>query len=158
MDQRKNQFIVVVNIVLILVALILGYFIYQQRSTSESIRVPDNSDKKNVLLWPPQNASVEEKQRHDDLVRSLAADAEFLDILSDCTAQPVVLRVRFGETFTIRNQDIVDHVITVNEDNIFSIPVGGTKDVKADFGKGRGNYGFVCDSRTGVSGILHVTP
>ncbi|MCH7524525.1 MAG: hypothetical protein IIC74_05835 [Bacteroidetes bacterium] len=173
--KKKSRIIIAANAILAVTALALGLLIYQQQLgkntidqekpsrdseifSSENFTSSSYNNENDALRWPAQNASSEEKQRHADLIRRVAQDSEFLSINSDCSMQPAVFRVTLEESFTIRNQDDVGHTITVNEDNIFVVPAGSTKNVIADFGQGRGNYGFLCDSKQGVAGILVVAP
>ena len=173
--KKKSRIIIAANAILAVTALALGLLIYQQQLgkntidqekpsrdseifSSENFTSSSYNNENDALRWPAQNASSEEKQRHADLIRRVAQDSEFLSINSDCSMQPAVFRVTLEESFTIRNQDDVGHTITVNEDNIFVVPAGSIKNVIADFGQGRGNYGFLCDSKQGVAGILVVAP
>lgn len=173
--KRKSRIVTVANTILAVTALALGLLIYQQQSgkntidqeksfrdstisSSENFTSSSYNSESDVLKWPAPDASLQEKQRHADLVRRLVQDAEFLNISSNCNIQPAVFHAILEKTFTIRNQDVVDHTITVNENNVFVIPAGDTKNIVADFEQGRGNYGFTCDSKRGVAGILAVTP
>lgn len=162
----KNRAIIVGNIVLLCIALLLGYLIYQQQissTTGTQEIIPQDfgtyTQESDVLNWPRQSASAEEQQRHADLIGQLAVEAEYVDI-ADCVGQPTVFHVQIGQTFTIRNQDTVEHSLTIENDS-FSVPAGGMRDVIADsevFKFGPGNYGYVCDSKQGVAGVFFVTP
>jgi len=179
----KPKTIFVVNIVLALVAILLGYLIYQQQ-TGASLFTTDRTlqtsspdlltplpgnlratslnetyvNETDVLNWPAPNASVEEKQRHSNFIQSIAQNTEYIDIVN-CVAQPLVFRIQLGQTFVLRNQDAVDHTITIREEAEFYIPAGGTNSSTANthiFEFGPGNYGYTCESQAGIAGIFFV--
>ncbi len=170
---KKNHLVAGANIVLLVVALVFGYFIVSQqtgfslfqKTNNQTISpdlftpLPQNSEAdstdQEVLKWPAEDAPLEEKQRHSDLIKSLAQDSEYVDI-ADCKGKPLVTRVNRGNSLTLRNQDAATHVIRVDENNVFSVPAGGTKEIVVNFKQGLGNYGYVCDGKPGPAGILFV--
>lgn len=173
----KPKIIVVINITLVLGAILLGYLIYQQqtglsffeKANTQNVSSPKNlstspsngayTNEADVLKWPAPDASAEEKQRHTDLVLSLAKDAEQVDI-ADCIGRPIVSRVQMDQPFALRNQDSVDHTVAIGENVRLFIPAGSTKDITADlkiFEFGQGNYGYTCDNQQEVAGIFLVT-
>jgi plastocyanin len=96
-----------------------------------------------------------EKKAHFELVAPLSIEADVLDI-SACLGDPLVLRVEGGTTFTVRNKDSKEHTIQISEKLQFTVSPGKTKEIKADFGFGRGVYGYGCDNSPSAAGIFFV--
>ena len=181
MKQRIGYFFIVRYTVFAIVGLGMGYLIYQQQtgfiyskkqkasssqqlaSLQENIKTPSSNVTYNeidALKWPSPDASTEEKQRHADLVQKVAKRGEFLDLTKNCKIQPAVLRVKVGDTFTVRNNDQMKHAIEIDKKNVFSIPAAGVKKITVSrkiFPFGQGNYGYICDSKQGVAGIFFVS-
>lgn len=108
------------------------------------------------VLHPPQaEASNTAKQKHAKMVSKLASAAASLDI-TNCEPKPVVLRVKKGNNFTVKNNDKQPHKIMLDEKTSYEIPANGSLVVKADFNYGAGDYGYVCEG-AGLVGFLHVT-
>ena len=155
--------------VLLLVALFLGYLILKQlnpvspkeeslNSREESKAILDTaSAQARVLQWPLPNTPDEEKQPHTELIRSLAQTSQVLLITKDCVVSPVVLKIELGKSIVIQNQDSISHTLHHRsaEFNV-TIPAGQEQTITANFSLGRGNYGYICDNKPGVVGILHV--
>jgi len=114
-------------------------------------------DEWTALAHPTQDASVEEKQSHFELVQKIAKEALILDITGCKAANPVVLKVKLDTPITVKNQDSIEHAIVFNTDNIFSIPANTTVDIKPDFQFGLGTYGYGCDQTPHAIGIFLVT-
>ena len=151
-----------VIIVLVIFGIILGYFIFQQPSAEDLGENEDNlvfsSDEGNVFKFPGPSATKEQQRAHFDLARSLATRTDVLDI-SMCdvtTPNPVVFKLVEGETFTVRNNDDVEHTMAINEDHAYVVSAKGTLDVLADFGNGSGLYGYACDRESVVAGLLFI--
>ena len=105
---------------------------------------------------PSNDASVEEKQKHFELVQKVAKEAAFLDITKCEVADPVVLKVKLGEPIAVKNQDDVEHALVLNEKNAFPIPANSTKEIEPDFAFGPGTYGYGCDGTPHAVGIFVV--
>lgn len=168
----QKNILSVILVVLVGVAIILGYFIYQQRLQKQPTQEPQQplspqpqqvdkypsyASEEDVLVFPGEDASAEVGRRHLDLVRRIAKEAEVLEMDSGCTMNPVVFRIQEGEEFTVKNSDSVDHELVVNPEHVYSIPAGQTQQVKADFGKGPGIYGYACAFVPHTVGIFLVT-
>ncbi len=108
-----------------------------------------------VLKTPQRNATEAERKAHFEKVIPLAKEAEFLDI-STCLGDPVVMRIKQGGKFTVRNNDTREHIIQMNEKLQFAVPAEGSKEITADFGFGPGTYGYGCDNSAGAAGIFFV--
>ena len=160
----KKRAIFIINIVLIGITIIFAYLIYQQiisqssQGESQSLvilpTIPEN-EQAEVLRWPASDATEEEKLRHSSLVQILGQKVDTLVIGKGCSMSPLVIRLVAGETFSIQNQDTTDRTLKVHRDVEFQVLAGETKKTQADFGKGVGNYGYVCDG-SGIVGIFSV--
>jgi len=170
----ENRIIIFGNIVLVWIALFLGYFIYQQQRAPDSLPqevLPHDitlspgslsgsayTEESDALNWPLESASNEEKQKHVDLIQRFGKKADYVDI-AKCVGYPVVYQSGMGETITLRNQDTLEHTILLGK-SLYAVPAGSTAEVAVDnetFEFGPGNYGYVCDSREGVAGVILVT-
>jgi hypothetical protein len=110
-----------------------------------------------ALQTPGPSASEEERANHFRLVQSIAKPAEFLDI-SDCKADPVVLKVKDQSKFTVRNTDNADRKFVLSQSKFIIIPALSDTELTADFGLGPGIYGFGCDNSFSPIGLLFVEP
>lgn len=158
----------IVVVVLVALGLFLGYLIFQQlypsaqqetlspKETGEN--VPDTSSAKaSVLQWPSQDAADEEKQRHAELIRSLAKESDVLLITKGCAVSPTVLAIGAGETVVAQNQDSLPHTLQHQTAGLsVTIPAGQEQAITADFVRGLGDYGYSCDNKAGIVGIFHV--
>ena len=167
----KHDTSTIVIAVLLVVALFLGYLILQQLNPpsprEESLNLKENNEaifditsaEARVLQWPLQTASDEEKQRHAELIRSLAQTSQVLLITKDCAISTVVLKIGLGESVAVRNEDSLSHTL-YHEIAEFSvtIPAGQERTIIANFPVGRGDYGYACDDKSGIVGIFHVVP
>ncbi len=108
------------------------------------------------ILHPPQvEASATAKQKHAKMVAKLASASASLEI-TNCEPKPVVLKVKKGNKFTVKNNDKHPHKIMLDEKTSFEIPANGSLIVTADFNYGTGDYGYVCEG-AGLVGFIHVT-
>ena len=163
--------------ILVLVGGVLGYAIYQsgalkseqatparQGQTGTSVSAPSTSTERTGLsgeeraaLNPPgEDASEDERQRHTDLVFKLATDTDVLRI-SNCEPSPVVMRVVNKREFIVRNSDLTDRTIFIDEERQYVIPAQGETVLPADFGKESGIYGYGCDLSNKGVGVFLVT-
>ncbi|MBI2013342.1 MAG: hypothetical protein HYS87_00700 [Candidatus Colwellbacteria bacterium] len=148
----KNKLLIFSGLALI--AIFLGLFITigpaLNNNTSDGPKVTD------VLNTPGQDATDEERRQHFELAAMLAEEADLLDI-TGCKADPVVLKLTDQETFGVKNDDIVPHVLRISDEIEFTVEANSTTGLKADFGHGVGLYGYGCDGSTGAIGLFLVT-
>ncbi len=118
-------------------------------------------NREEILAWPGEDATDEEKQCHWELVKAAAVNVNLLDI-SGCTPDPLVIEVAQGESITIKNSDTTDHTLQFGRDSSITIPAGGTRDVVvSDFaglgeeGLRRGFYTYGCDGV--LAGIWYIS-
>ena len=168
MGNISKHFTLITILILVVVAVVLGYFILSSAgvnipfsltnkdgSTSSDPREL-SSDEKAVLILP-DGKDKEAGKKHNLLVTKLAKQSSVL-IISDCQPQPLVTKIAEGSKLTITNEGDTDVTIIVDPENTFTVIKGGTKVITVDFGKGPGFYGYNCDGGTTTSGLLFVTP
>ena len=156
-------------IILILVALILGYAIYNQqkaktspapstRESSQSQIIPSTltEDEKFILNPPSEDASQSAKDKHRDTVAKLAKEGSKLEI-KDCKPDILVLQAKQGSPITIQNKDSVPHKIIFDSEHYYGVEANGKTTIKAEFKYGTGDYGYVCEG-VGLTGFLHIAP
>ena len=109
-----------------------------------------------VLAFPGENATEEEKQRHGQVVIAAGVNVNLLDI-SGCAPNPLVIEVGYGESIEIKNSDTVSHTLYHGEGRI-TVPAHGTRGiVVSDFvgiREGDGIAGYACDNA--LAGIFYV--
>ena len=169
---KRETFFYLAIVLLALLAIVLGYLIYQQQFSEESISqepparsgIEQTPQEKStdeipeVLNIPPPDASQEEKQKHFEIALQEAKEASYLDITQCTLAVPVVFRVREGESFEVRNNDTKPHTIIINPENTFTIPAKESRDIAPDFVQGPGLYGYGCDLTAHSVGLFLVAP
>ena len=114
-------------------------------------------NREEILNFPGEDATDEERQAHWDLVVAAAVNVNFLDI-SGCTPTPLVIEVGYGEAIEIRNSDTVFPRTLWHGGARFTIPAGSTSGmVVTEFvgtGEGDGIAGYGCHGYQG--GIFFV--
>lgn len=170
-----NKSLKITAVILVVLALALGYAILRQRrpltapETSSSTPAPApsaqpgalapspapapstverNPDERAVLAIPGPNASEAEKARHFELAQRLARESAELKLVN-CVPDPAVFKVANGASFTVHNAGAKDMTVVINPENVYTVPAGGTKTLKAGFGKGAGLFGYGCNSASG---------
>ena len=114
-------------------------------------------DERAALAHPANEASIEEKKSHFELIQKVAKETSVLDITKCKTADPVVLKIKFGESILVENKDDVPHSIVFNAENAYDIPANSTKEIKPAFSYGAGTYGYGCDQVPHAVGLFLVT-
>lgn len=173
-----NKSLKITAVVLVLLAVALGYAILRQRrpltapDTSSATPAPaptaepnafapgpaplpataplaaKSPEERAVLNIPGPNASEAERARHFELAQRLARESAELKLVN-CVPDPAVFKVANGANFTARNAGAKDATVAINTENVYAIPAGGTKILKAGFGKGAGLFGYGCNSASG---------
>lgn len=170
-----NRYAIYLIIILAVIAVILAIAIFreaipkrarptrQEPPTQQISPAPSSApnasspEEKQQLLGIRQDSSEEEKKRHADLVQRLARDAAYLDI-TDCDPQPIVMRLKDGGEFTVKNSDAGEREIGIDPQHIYTIPGRGERKIKVDFGHGPGVYGYGCNKSSGAVGMFLVVP
>lgn len=156
-------------ITLVILALLLGYKI-SKNSSSETVTDFDNTatsinniatgDLSLAYLaqqFPNPDSTQQEIDAFDVLIGDNATDTTSFEI-TNCEADPIIIRFTKGSEITIVNLDDVDRVISF-EDFRLEIPSGEslTSVIGENLGYGGvGNFGFLCDGNLG--GVFQITP
>lgn len=162
-------------VVLALIAVILGYKIYQQTISSQSAPKPkpsaefqdvtipkpgvNNSQQTDTSSqsidldsifkrFPGPNATAEEIQSFHDYLYTISRETGLIT-LKDCKADPQVLRVKKGQEFKIKNEDSVDHKLTMPGKQV-SVKAAGEITLTASE---IGEYGYGCDTAPNKSNV-----
>lgn len=154
-------------IILVITTLTLGVFIINpsglkspsfenKASKSEARLIPADlsEEEKKLLTVPSPDASKEEINAHIALGANLAKEADILEI-SDCKPKPLVLRVKEKAMFKVSNKDDTNYTLIIDEEHKYTISAKETTEIKADFGKPPGLYGYVCEG-VGLTGFIFV--
>lgn len=168
---HKPQILNIKFIILIGIAAFLGVAIFNQQKIKSSpsptvsptpspqLRPlpPNLTDDERFILNPPnEDASRSAKQQHAKTVAKLAKVGNTLE-LNDCQPTPLVLEVKQGSEFKIKNNDTTPINIIFDEEHVYKIPSNGDLEILAQFKYGPGDYGYVCD-KVGLVGFLHIIP
>lgn len=157
-------------IILVSIAILLGVAIFNQQkaklsqnnsalsslsSTQPRLLSTSLSDDEKFILFPPSaDASKSAKKKHAQIVAKLAKQNDTLEI-KDCQPTPLVLLIKQGSKFTIKNDDSTAHNFVIDEEHQYKIPANGSLEIVAQFKYGTGDYGYVCQG-VGLTGFLHV--
>ena len=164
-EKRNGKYL---PIILIGIAIILGYAIYSQHvqkqppvlspnSTQQRLLPANLTDDEHFILNPPSSdASRSAKDKHAQTVAKLAIVGSNIQI-TNCKPSPLVLQVKLGSEFTITNKDSTSHNITFDEEHTYKVSANGNLTIKAEFKYGAGDYGYVCEG-VGLVGFIHVAP
>lgn len=172
-----KNFVYIGIAVLALIAVVLGYKIYQQRlsytlpQTNQSQNRPatgtvvnqatpggaqntaQNIDLDSLFKqFPGANATTEEKTKFNSYLLSIGQETGTL-VINNCKVTPLVFRVKKGVDFMVSNLDNKDHTLNVNQVT-FSVKAKETKKLTTD--NLDGAYGYYCDGVGPRVGILHV--
>ncbi len=123
-------------------------------STTRLIPANLSKEEKKLLTVPPPDASEEEINAHIAIGEKLAKEADILEI-TDCKPKPLVLKVKEKTNFKVLNNDKIDHTLIIDEEHKYPILGGETTEIRADFGKPPGLYGYVCEG-VGLTGFIFV--
>jgi len=130
----------------------------QESSQSEYPAIPIREDlteeEKDLLTVPSSDAPKDEIEAHIALGAKLAKEAEVLEI-TDCEPKPLVFKVKEKAMFKVFNKDDIDHTLIIDPEHKYPLPRQETTEIKADFGKPPGLYGYVCEG-VGLTGFIFV--
>lgn len=148
--------------ILVGVAILLIFAIYQQKvnnspfTTTSSLPSVSNitEDERFILNPPPATASAEKKKKHAEIVTKLAKEGNLVEI-KDCKPTPLVLQVKQGSEFKIKNNDNVNHNIIIDSEHAYELPTNNQLTIKAEFKYGPADYGYICEG-AGLVGFFHI--
>ena len=157
--------------IFVLVVAIFGYtFLKQQEgATSDTVsnRIFSSLDKLDIsfeererlVLNPPKDdASAEEKKNHFLIAQSIAKEAPYLNITTCKRGNPLVFKIKDGEEFVVKNEDSIEHTISMGANQNFRIAAHSTIAILPEFKIGPGIYGYGCDASENEVGMILVTP
>jgi len=158
-----EQFLNITIIVLLAIAVILGYKIYKvkgfkipsDQSFQSSPTPTVNPEEKEVLNFPEPSASNEEKKKHSQLVLKLAKETDTIDI-TNCQPEPLVVYLDRGDKLTFKNQDEEPHKIKWGGKD--TEITNGMTVISASqvFGSEVGDYGYLCDGSEKPVGVVKI--
>ena len=177
MDKLRKSYLSISGIgivLLVLLVLVSGYFFYNKPSGTPPPPIspapsspqplarhltPEEQELLNFKDHNPTEATGAQKIRHDELIRQLAKNADFLDI-TGCRAEPLVLRVRMDEDITVRNRDDMAHILHQGPRQEIEVPPKGEIIVpaRAFFTRAPANYPYACDNLSQTVGLFAVEP
>ncbi len=149
----------IITIILVVIAVVLLMFIFKPNLPENITQSPTTSptptprqinqnltQDENKLLSqvPTQGSSPEELMAHYNLAVKLAVSSSQLEI-GGCEVKPLVLKVKDGSSFTIKNSSGEDRSISFDADNTIFVPAGKTHVQQVKFKNGPGLYGYGCD-------------
>lgn len=166
-----NKIIIVLIVILVLISIALSYAIYDRNLNEEdvllnnseqkqSINIEDQSleEKENFVLNPPgKDEPIERKELHFKISESIAKEAPYLTIDTCTSIIPVVFKVVDEEIFFVKNNDSVEHTISLGNAQSFSVEANSTEEISLKFSSGTGVYGYGCDDSLREVGMLFVT-
>ncbi len=161
-------------VVLTVIALVLGYFVYEkfapvritpkpeagllERMQQTGTDVPnyaDMTDAELVSALPnPADVPAEAMTAFAGVVTSRAVSTNRVSIGAGCAADPKIVDVAVGDTVTFVNEDRVVHTLNVTPKHAVRLEPGASAELATDFETGTGMYGYPCDSKAALSGLL----
>lgn len=140
----------------ILILIVVAFFYF---GAPQDIR--ERVSRKELLTPPPKTATAQEHAAYKTLVQAAAVASPTLTIGAFCAMEPLVIKVKEGDTFTIQNHDSVPHVIAFEDNAFFSVSPLQARviDLTGFFKKGAGMYRYRCSDNpnTQTVGIMYVT-
>lgn len=106
-----------------------------------------------------EDLTPEERGYYSDYVAGVAKQSLTLEVKEGCGADPLVLLVKKpGDSFFLRNQDSIEHIITFTQEKRYVLPPGGRQEVTVSgfTDKDLGFFGYGCDDEPERIGIIYV--
>jgi len=178
----STNVVMVLNAALVclaLIAVVLGYFVYQKYAAGVSVEVPEQedvamevseseqtvpstnsalSDEERAILNPPPPGSPEEDfQNHFQSVQQFAVETDILTVGAGCRMTPTVAKAQLGSTLELRNDDGVSHTIVFTSTLSYLVPAHARVLLPINFNQGAGLYGYACDTNPSAAGMILVT-
>lgn len=162
----------VLIVTLVVVALILGWAIYNKFSlpvrtratptssssaqlTQINTATPSAQEKSALLKFPGPKSTDQEKSTYFQLASKFAQPSSSLEI-NNCNPIPLVLWVRDGQKFTINNLESTKHTVQFfNDQHLYKLDANSSLIATADVGIG--DHGIFCDNFDSPVGVLHVS-
>lgn len=162
---KKQKFLEVGIVILSVLAFFLGFLIYKTQNYTLKIKPYFQKFSKTPSPSPNQVLSPLDTPKQDDpegikiayakLISENVKIVDYLDIKS-CQPSNLVTRLKQNSKFTIKNTDNTAHILVIDPERVYSISANSKIEIKVDFGKGPGIYGFGCDRSNKSVGIFQV--
>lgn len=176
----KGTLLNIVLIVLLIVAGVLGYLVYQkfvpteiktetddrssntaqqngQPLSAEASEFASMSDAELVRVMPGSgDVSEATLQAYSTQTNERAVATDRITIAEGCQIEPAIVSVPLGGTITFVNQSQVTQRLMMSQDWQVAIDAGQTREVIIDYETGQGVYGYSCDGLQALTGILLV--
>lgn len=174
--ESKSKVLVVI---LVIVALGLGYAIYakkyaktavpSEQTGNQNTQTNNNqqntqtqpkeltADEKIIFSNPGPNTSKEDLALFSSTIAKLAVPGDTVTV-NNCTATPQVLKMKYGSKFTVKNAGTAEIHFGFGTDRTLIAP-GASAQLTANYKNGAGIYGFGCDDKSlnRAIGILLLT-
>ncbi len=156
-NHKKEVINKIIITVLVLAALGLGAAIYKKNNPdwpgswmAEDANSPaksgEDAELSALFNTPGKNATREELDAFSALVAQNATPGDTI-IVKDCTASPVVLKINYGDTFTVKNVGKTDIHFGFDAERTL-VKAGASAKITAKYSHGPGIYGYGCDDPT----------
>ena len=170
--------------VLVIMAVILGYLIYQEtlgpkpqsvsqqtqtptipqtvgdQQTRQSASATDNAiiaaDRKKISEYPGPGAPEAQGKEFQEIIDRNAQSSETLDI-TKCETNPMVLKVKRGPSIKIVNNDSESNTILFGPDNQYEVPPRDSANMVVDLDPGIHRYRCTSISGSPIVGAFVVT-
>lgn len=109
----------------------------------------------NILNTPTSSTSAEARNKHFDNAVAAAKTTNTLEI-DQCFGKPTVIKVKKGQSLTLKNSDPIDHVMVIDAKTQFKVPANKSVQVNINMEKS-GLYGYGCDNYTKATGMILVS-
>jgi hypothetical protein len=165
----------------VVVALVLGYKIYEKKSDAPVSNTPittntQNAQQDNIQQDAPSaitnsqipvgdlailraaiapSATDEQKEAFFSTVNKYAVNTNSIEITS-CLPEPIVAAVKQGGEITLVNNGSKTETIAFDPSHTYTVGAKTSKKIKADLGHGLGDYGYTCPDKEGVAGIVSI--
>lgn len=152
-----------------LALVVSGYLLYSNGFGISDVEAPTSpqgdqvpsseepSTSSDILRTPGQNASEEELREYYQRVEALAVATSRVEI-TDCVANPVVVKISRGNSISFVNTDSATRTISMGGVPTYTLQGGATLEVTPEFSQGAGLYAYSCDqSGSSVAGIFIVS-
>ncbi len=148
----------VLIVILVIMALGVGYVIYPSQKTwlSASPSKISLDELRKIIASHNPNSSAYELQQYHINVGAFSVKSPVLDV-SGCVATPNIMQIQFKKPFKISNKDTVARHIDYGKGLSVTVRAKTQKEVSLDF-HGLGNYVLRCDQSSEFAGLLLVIP
>lgn len=152
----------VVRIIAFAAAVGVFWYIYthstliSQKPTADDANINDRGAQEQ-LLAPPEAAGLSSED-YAAQVERYAVEADTIALTSDCTMEPLILKMNEKKTLKLDNRDTTEQMIVFEDQNFFTVAPNTVREINITeaFGKGQGIYRYRCGAQEKTVGILYV--